>query len=258
MYYVLSIVKYGKIMSEYLSHFGKDALNLPGWQEILETGEPVDRKSLLDFLTGAKEFLISEPGPHLAERQAFSYDWLRWWTAYINNKKADQRPALLLPLAHIRRYKDPDIRCGVLFAGGMEGHRGHRNAINWMLSFVEPIILLEQDEYLASKERKAPFLPLNVRLSMWSFYSPHLIISALPKRNPEVSEKDHYQAIFNATQAEYCFAAEGDPNREEKRARGKAAGFTLIPYTPTAPTTFRVQKLDSEPSESDDFLSVLK
>ncbi len=233
-------------MSEYLSNFGKDAINILGWRKILEIGEPVDRKSLQDFLTSANEFLTREPGPHLAERREYSIDWLRWWSEFIKAQRTDQRPGLLLPIEHIRRYKDPDIITGVLFAGGMEGHRGHRHAVNWMLSFVRPVLLLEQDEYLASKERKAPFLPLNIRLSMWSFYSPDLIISVLPKRNPEVSEKDHYQTIFDATGAEYCFATEGDPNQEEKRVRGKPATFTLIPYAPAAPTTFRVQRLDSE------------
>lgn len=233
-------------MSEYLSHFGKDLKINSRWQEILETGEPVDRKSLLEFLISANEFLTTEPGPHLNERREYSRDWLRWWTDYIKALKFDQRPALLLPIGHIRRYNDQDKRTGVLFAGGMEGHRGHRNAVDTMLSFVKPILLFEQDEYLASKERKAPFLPLNVRLSMWSLYSPDLIISVLSKRDPGVSEKDHYQAIFDLTGADYCFATEGDPNQEEKRTRGKPARFTLIPFTPTVPTTFRVQKLDSE------------
>lgn len=242
-------------MSEYLSHFEKDGVNFPSWREILETGEPIDRKTLLDFLTSAKEYLTNEPGPHLAERRQYAYDWLNWWIAFMKAQDMRSRPALLLPIEQIRRYQDPDTKTGVLFAGGMEGHRGHRQAINWMLGFVKPILLLEQDDYLVSKARKSPFLPLSVRLSMWGYYSPDLRISVLPKRNPEVSERDHYQAIFDKTGADYCFATEGDPYQEEKRARGLPAGFTLIPYTPTAPTTDRVQRLDSE---FDSIFSVLK
>ena len=135
---------------------------------------------------------------------------------------------------------------GVLFAGGLEGHVGHRFAVDWLqLHVASSVILFEQDQYLEGKARGAAFLPLEAWASMWSYYSPHLIISVLPPKSSDISDKDHYQRLFNLTGADYCFADESDPNRDEKRARGKPASFTLIPHYPTLRTTFRVQKLDS-------------
>jgi len=230
-------------MSEYLKQFGLELIKSFSLQEILESGEPIDRKTLSEFLTRANQFLTTEPGPHLTQRREYSTDWLKWWVEYIKVAGIDRRPALLLPINRIRRYIDPDTRSGVLFAGGLEGHRGHLWAVNWMLSFVKPILLFEQDEYLAGKDRQAPFLPLAVRISMWSRYSPDLTISVLPQRNPAVTESEHYKALFDATGADYCFVTEGDPHQEEKRARGKDANFTLIPNLFTPRTTERVQKL---------------
>ncbi|MBI2066000.1 hypothetical protein HYT60_00640 [Candidatus Woesebacteria bacterium] len=230
-------------MSEYLKRFGLELIKSYGWQEILESGEPIDRKTLSEFLIRANEFLTTEPGPHLAQRREYSTDWLKWWIEYIKVAGTDRRPALLLPINRIRRSVDPGNPSGVLFAGGLEGHRGHRWAVDRMLSFVKPILLFEQDEYLAGKERQASFLPLEVRLSMWSHYRPDLMISVLPQRNPAVTESEHYKALFEATGADYCFATDGDQFAEQKMARGKPASFTLIPYINTEPTTFRVQKL---------------
>lgn len=232
-------------MSEYLKQFGLELVKGYNWQEILESGEPIDRKTLSEFLIRANQFLTTEPGPHLAQRREYSTDWLKWWTEYLKvaSVAVGRRPALLLPLNRIRSYVDPDTPSGVLFAGGMEGHPGHRWAVNRMLSFVKPVLLFEQDQYLAAKDRQAPFLPLEVRISMWSHYKPELIISIIPQRNPDISETDHYQAVFDATGADYSFVTEGDPNQEEKRARGKKANFTLIPNLFTPPTTERVQKL---------------
>jgi hypothetical protein len=230
-------------MSEYFKQFGLELVKGSSWQEILESGEPIDRKTLSEFLIRANEFLTTEPGPHLAQRREHSTDWLTWWIEYIKVARIDRRAALLLPINRIRRYVDPDTPSGVLFAGGLEGHSGHLWAVNWMLSFTKPILLFEQDEYLAGKDRQTPFLPLAVRISMWSHYKPDLIISVLPQRNPALPESDHYKTLFDATGADYCFVTEGDPNQEEKRARGKDANFTLIPNLFTPRTTERVQKL---------------
>jgi len=230
-------------MSEYLKQFGSELIKSYSWQEILESGEPIDRKTLSEFLIRANHFLTTEPGPHLTQRREYSTDWLKWWVAYIKVAGTDKRPALLLPVNRIRSYVDPDTPSGVLFAGGLEGHPGHLWAVKWMLFFVKPVLLFEQDEYLAGKDRQAPFLPLEVRLSMWSHYSPDLTISVVPQRNPAVTESGHYKSLFDATGADYCFVTDGDPFAEQKMARGKPASFTLIPNLLTPRTTERVQKL---------------
>lgn len=243
-------------MSEYLKDFGKDVDRFLSWQEILERGEPIVKVSLIDFLTRANNFLTQELGPNLERRRRLAPDWLGFWILDLKYSRKDQRPALLLPLDRIRRYQDPDFPTGVLFAGALEGHQGHREAVNWMLRFVRPIILFEQDDYVATKERKAPFLPLEVRLSMWSYYHPNLILSVMPKREPGVPENEHYQSIFETIGADYCFATEDDSHVEEKRKRGKSAYFTLIPYVDTESTTLRVQKL--APDDEDPTIPGLK
>ena len=243
-------------MSEFLSGFKSDLLKGTTWRDILESGEPIDRPTLEAFLSQANDFLTQEPGPNLERRRELSREWLGQWILTLKYSRKDQRPALLLPLEYVRRYAEAEVPAGVLFAGGLEGHRGHCQAVDWMFSFVRPIILFEQDTYLTSKKRKAPFLPLGVRLSMWSYYNPSLIISVIPEKDPKDPENQHYRAIFNSTQADYCFATEGDPNQEEKRARGKPARFTLIPFIETETTTLRVQKL--LPDDESDIFQLLR
>lgn len=233
-------------MTEYLRNYGKEAGSTPGWKEIIETGEPIERSELTNFLSSAYLYLATEPGPHLDQRRELSYDWLGWWVRHLNSLSDETKPSELLPLNEISKYRDEETETGVLFAGGMEGHKGHRNAVDWMSSFVKPVILFEQDEYLTQKDRNAPFLPLGVRLSMWSYYSPDLTLSVLPEKNPEVEEGSHYQQIFDMTGADYCFATERDPNQAEKRGRGKEAHFTLIPFLDTPSTTQRVKRLFPE------------
>ena len=79
-------------MSEYLKRFGLELIKNYSWQEILESGEPIDRKTLSEFLIRANEFLTTEPGPHLAQRRQYSTDWLTWWIEYIEGARMDRRP----------------------------------------------------------------------------------------------------------------------------------------------------------------------
>ncbi len=121
---------------------------------------------------------------------------------------------------------------GVLNAAGMEGHWGHQKAIDYMATTVDvPILLLEGPEYfIRHPERRKPFLPLLVRISMWALYPETGIISVSPPKAHGINEDDHYQNVFQTTEAMFSFAEAGDPHEFEKRARGEWAAFTQIPH----------------------------
>lgn len=227
-------------MAEYLNEYGKDLIGDYNWQEMLSTGNPIDLLLLSHFLSQANYYLITEPGPNREQRAAAAHDWLGWWREHLRDGKKNR--ASLVPISEVASIIEGGGPAGVLFMGGGEGHSGHRFAVERM-SLVRPVLLFEQDEYLKAKKREKPFLPLEVRLSMWSYFKPGLVISVTPEKAVGVSEKEHYQAVFDATGADYCFVTEGDPNQEEKRARGKQSPITLIPRVDTPSTTLRVQKL---------------
>ena len=128
-------------------------------------------------------------------------------------------------------------------AGG-EGHPGHRHAVDWMAKYVRvKILLLDKDEYLEGKKRGGPFLPLEVRLSMWSHHYGVDILSVMSSKQSTSSQAEHYGEIFALIGADYCFVTEEDPNADEKRSRGRRASFTLIPRLDVPSTTDMVTKL---------------
>lgn len=226
---------------EYLKGFSSDLLATISWESLLKREFPIEQEILRQSLKGANNFLTSEPGPNLTKRRGFSDDWLGWWIRLLDSPK---KPGQITQFEMIPGVaKNRKWPTGVLFCGGLEGHRGHRWAVTWAHSFVTPVLLFEQEEYLGEKARGGAFLPLSVRLSMWAYYSQDLIISVLPTRRNGESDETFYKRIFDQTGADYCFATEGDPYQEQKRGRGKAENFTLIPMTPTPHTTDMVQRL---------------
>lgn len=232
-------------MSEYLGGFNSNLFENWHWQEMVEKNQVIDPVTLRSCLQEAFIYLTTEPGPNLERRKQLAPTWLGWWIRHLKNKTETSNVATIASLETIPVILGKDLQkpSGVLFVGGGEGHGGHRWAVNWMMRFVKPVLLFEQENYFKDKERGEQFLPLEVRLSMWSYYESNMIISVLPQRDEEISLTDHYQPIFDKTGADYCFAAEGDPYGGEKRSRGKQARFTLIPYLPVPSTTDRVQKL---------------
>lgn len=232
-------------MTEYLQRFGKDIVEGKRWEEMLENNTAIERPDLIYFLREANYHLINEPGPNRETRATFAPDWIGWWIDHLSKVgNHNTENATLVPFNSIKLNIRDSSPTGVLFVGSGEGHGGHRAAIDWMRLFVKPTMLFEQNESeWLQKKGRVPFLPLEVRLSMWSYYRPDLVISVLPKKDKVIVESDHYQNLFDETGADYCFTTEGDPNQEEKRARGKPASFTLIPYLDVPSTTFRVQKL---------------
>jgi hypothetical protein len=240
-----------------------DIVSTTSWQEILGSGKPINAAILREYLLDSYLHLITEPGPNLDLRieLELSENWLTYWVDYLKafEHHQDLNHAHIVPfekLSEVIKVEKENAKVikvpedgggassGVLFVGGLEGHEGHRLAVDWMLRHVNvPVVLFEQDEYFSVKERKRPYLPLEVRLSMWSYYNRNLFMSVLPLKEEGVSDREHYQNLFDRVYADFCFATSGDPHEEEKRGRGKEAYFTLIPYRNVPRTTLRVQKL---------------
>jgi len=204
------------------------------WQRMLEKEEILAPSVLLKILTRAEQFLVETPGPNWELRHLLAPRWFGYWQELIWKKEKDYpKRAVYVKsdsskpfekvgkyLKHLKRTGSPYMEGGVLFVAGAEGHEGHIYAASHMSSYEFCIWVFEQDEYFVNKKRKAPYLPLPVRLSMWAHWGID-VVTVAPLRNPQVSEKDHYQALFNQTGAHYCFATEDDPNLQEKISRGK-------------------------------------
>ena len=219
---------------------------------MLESNRPIDPVTLKTFLEKANNLLVTTPGPNLIERQLLAPEWLGWWIDYLKDAgKLIKQKGTITNIDNIKKITAKTRPTGVLFAGGFEGHPGHRGSVKYMEGdcHVRPIILLEQDSYIAGKDRKGPFLPLEVRLSMWSYYSKNIVVSVLPEPpkplepNEEDSLNIHYQKIFDQTGADYCFADGKDRLVETKTSRGAIANFTHIPHIEYVSTTERVQQL---------------
>lgn len=126
-------------------------------------------------------------------------------------------------LSGLLKAKYPNKDTGMLFVAGAEGHKGHVWAARYMANIVPVTIWgFEQPEYMRRKARKAPFLSLPLRLSMW-FYKPLLNhLTVLPLNESSTSDNDHYNELFMRSGARYFFVHEKDPYLTEKLGRGGA------------------------------------
>ena len=75
------------------------------------------------------------------------------------------------------------------------------------------------------------------------------ILTVSPLNTDGLSDKDHYQSLFDRLGVSYCFADESDPNLAEKIRRGKTDIDTVIPRLSVDSTTDRVTRLFGEESE---------
>lgn len=249
---------------EYLKGFESPLLKGITWEQMVEERKVINPNLLKQILIEANQWLTTEPGPHLEDRQEGAKEWLEWWISYLEkfcdaNKLTTGEKLIpskkLLPLEDMSQEMSFERAmgetAGVLFMGGGEGHEGHRFAVSYMKQCVGKVVLLfEQEEYIQQKERGGSFLPLKVRLSMWSYFEKTDYISVIPQREENENLSFHYQNIFTQTNANYCFATEGDPYLLEKINRGEYAPFLVIPAltnrvtrTIVPRTTERVQKL---------------
>lgn len=188
----------------------------------------------------ALENLKTYPGPNLQYRRDHGGDWIGWWINFLEN---DTPQGQMVPFDKIRNILVESEEYGVLFAGGLEGHGGHRFAVDHILKYVRPILLLERNKYVEQKARGGPYLDLRARISMWVLYNPKVIVSVLPEMPDGADPSVNYKNLFDQTGADYCFASLSDPNFWEKVARGKSAFFTAIPNVNIQHTTYMVKRL---------------
>ena len=241
--------------AEYFSAFRPPILDGVHYQDMIAEGKILSPHTLFSVLRQAREFLTSEPGPHLFQRKKAAPEWIDWWIEHFKPglldtaEKTEQKFVHSSKLMAIHEIGD-ELRddkkstSGALFMAGGEGTSGHRLAVDWMKMHVDkPVVLLEGEKYMETKERGGSFLPLEVRLSMWCHYPETAYVGVIPSREEGVDINTHYQRIFDLTGASYSFATENDPNLQIKIIRGRKASFTTIPLLPNISTSRAVQKL---------------
>lgn len=222
------------------------------WNELIAQHKVFAPWVIRQVLQEAKEFLMTEEGPHLDRRKRLSSEWLDPWIDKILPRQTVRGNKIvssnkIMPIKEIRRYlieSDNYPNSGVLNVAGAEGHQGHLFAARYMADKgFFPIWIFEQNNYFDNKKREAPFLPLELRLSMWACYFKQGIMTVAPYRKEGVSFQDHYQEVFNLTGARYSLATIKDPNLGQKTSRGDYHPDLIIPYIDTARTTDRVRRL---------------
>ncbi|MFC1727105.1 hypothetical protein ACFL0Y_01150 [Patescibacteria group bacterium] len=248
---------------EYFTSFESPHLPECAWQEMLTRREALSPQVLTRILHDAKDFLTNEPGPNLHNRRLIVPPWINYWQdqiwsspleTYRESKPGFVHSEKLMPFSDMGDYLEEmefESFAGVLFVVGAEGHAGHVHCANHMADkrvknwFIVPVWVFEQDSHMLRKERMAPFLPLEVRLSMWNYHRLK-VITVAPEKKSGISDTDHYQELFDQLKARYCFASADDPNKDEKINRGETDINTVISMVKTERTSLRVSKLGPE------------
>lgn len=229
---------------EYLRNFRPDLLSGDIYQMLAEN-RTIDRITLVEYLKGAYDNLVTTPGPNLSFRREHAPGWIGWWLNFLEENNGEDR-GQLVPFDKIKSSLVEGKTYGVLNAGSFEGTEGHRFAARWLDYHVSPILLIERDWYAESKKRGGPYLDLRARVSMWAYLRPTFMVSVLPEKPKGVDDNVYYQSIFDRTGARYCFASEADPLCEVKTGRGEYAPFLKIPARHIQSTTDDVRKLMPE------------
>lgn len=228
--------------TEYLKNFESPLIVDVDGESCLKSSLILAPWILQTVLIQARDYAASAPGPHLSRRELLVPLWLNFWIALAQNNSGHLENEKLIRSYRtipfdsvgevVKKLTAEKKTTGVLNAAGMEGHWGHQRAVNYMATKVDvPILLLEGPGYfILHSDRRKPFLPLIVRISMWALYSGIGLISVSPPKSPDVSEDEHYQNVFLMTRASYSFAEEDDPHESDKRSRGKWKDFTQIPH----------------------------
>ena len=240
---------------EYLSGFCPTGVERIPWEVMVEMGVVYPPSKLQEMLFEAHDYLVAVPGPHQQRRRELGFYWFENWTHILSEKRAKAAVDSGVVLcrfgqvaAHVDSFHSSTESSGVLMMAGGEGHLGHLRAAEWVHHNVGySVLLLEQDRYFERKPRGWPFLPLDMRLSMWYYSGLWSCVSVIPLLDPTVVDpaevNAHYDRVFKETHVLFSFATEGDPFEKIKRSRGVQAGFTAIPRYDWPDTTTHVQRL---------------
>lgn len=242
-------------MSEYLKFnppewFEQD---IPTARDLAETKRILGVAMLAQIMKDATLQLVSTPGPHLWERQNGVGSWVLWWADYFDQRAQGEQKLELVNTTDVASLEEIAMKVkklkstsssGVLLAATAEGTDGHRFAIDWMKDCVSfPILLLEDEGYFQRQtERRKPFFPTSIRLSMWAMYG--VMTGLIPDKPQGLDEGNFYDNLVHHLGVDYSFASSEDPHAETKIRRGKReAFFTKIPEWMSVHTSDRTQKL---------------
>lgn len=258
--------------AEYFTNFESKVLPKITWQEMMEKNVVISPEKALEALKEAYELLTTAPGPNLERRKVLAVGWFNYWQDLLVRFSrcpcgdlVDSGAKLVgfKNLSGFLKDKYGGINTGMLFVAGAEGHEGHVHAAKYMSEMVPVTIWgFEQPEYMKTKERRANFLPLELRLSMWACMPNISHLTVLPLNTSGISDSEHYNDLFKMSGVMYFFAHEKDPNLSEKLLRGKQdlpKEVRTIPDLPTVRTTDRVKRLipDLTLNEEDSFTEFL-
>ncbi|KKR30838.1 hypothetical protein A2715_01920 [Candidatus Woesebacteria bacterium RIFCSPHIGHO2_01_FULL_39_32] len=215
---------------QYFHSFDSDALPSVDWQEMLDKRVVFAPQNILAALKEAEQLLVSHPGPNLERRKVLAPEWFGYWKDLLIAFPYESDTGLMFSGDKLVKFEDlsrllesryKDENTGMIFVAGAEGHKGHIHAAKYMASVVPVTVWgFEQDEYMQRKARKAPFLPLQLRLSMW-FYEPTVThLAVLPSNLSGLPDNDHYNELFIMAGVKYFFVHEKDPYLSQKLVRG--------------------------------------
>jgi len=244
---------------KYLHSFESDALPKVGWQDMLNKRVVYAPQNVLAALKDAEQLLVTHTGPNLARRKILAPEWFGYWKDMLTTFSYESDTGLMssgdklvnfddLSRLLEARYKDENT--GMLFVAGAEGHKGHIHAAKYMAGVVPVTVWgFEQDDYMQRKARKAPFLSLQLRLSMWFYKSTITHLTVLPRNSQGIPDNDHYNELFIRSGVKYFFVHEKDPYLTQKLARGMQDLYRTIRHDfPDLSTTESVQELMLEMS----------
>ncbi len=221
---------------------------------------------IIEALKVAKDCLDNYPGENIEQRRATSEGWLGWWIeelarctdngfAFMKTYNVNEFNKLgeeFLKSNQLVDFLNGKPIPAVWFVAGLEGHEGHRYALDSILSKkrIIPVIVIEREEYLLRKDRKYPFLPLELRVSMYSHYLRRRGNRGIILCNPYstfVSDQyldDIYIDLMERLHAIVCLPNANDPegtfNGKIKRSVFLNSDW-VIPYLDVPSTTQRVR-----------------
>ncbi len=254
--------------------------------EDLLSGIVYSPSTVIHALCVARDFLSNTPGCNREFRREHSESWLGPWIDELSTYDSPNYPFMktfnvidpirLSDILYMSGQKEDGVAVRVLkdhlerivgrgylreqhigalwFVAGLEGNECHRGAMDFVLENCVkhnwlPIIMFEDPTFIARKDRLDEFLPLPLRMSMWSHYCRKRQNKALITINPEscVPKKfldEFYESLFRTMHGRLCFSNKYnyDPTFVSKFFRGDFSFTDLqIPHFDGPSTTDRVR-----------------
>lgn len=214
------------------------------WEEMTKMGVAMAPGYLGLLLSEAERFYVTEVGEYLNLRQTWDLVWLKNWVDYYQQfddgekwQKAERFVGWQKLPERVKSWQEQGYTVGILTLSNGGGTEGHKHALRWMKNHVDKVVWgFERESFSSRHKGELPFLPLEMRLSMWHWWREAGgvqidALSVLPEAPTDESELNwHYRGLMTDVGVDYCFGTEGDPNFLDKIARGRRQSrFTIIP-----------------------------